>query len=414
MDIIEIAKKIKNAGGNLYLVGGAIRDEIIGVENHDKDYCITGISKDTFIKLFPEAHIRGKSFEVFDIERTEFALARIEKKSGIGHKEFSIQTGKNISIEQDLARRDITINAIAKDVLTGEIIDPFLGLKDIQNEIIRATTNAFCEDPLRVYRVARIAAQTGFKVDKSTIELMYSLKQELHSLSKERVFTELKKALETDKPSTFFQVLKNANVLDIHFKEIYNLIGALQPIKYHPEGDSYNHTMIVLDEASKLTKKLEIRFSALVHDLGKGVTPKEMYPHHYGHEQKGVEIVAKFGKRIGAPKKWISCGKVAASEHMRGGIFYKMSISKRVDFIERVSKSKLGIEGLQIVVKADRCSTRNTKEENIDFENIAKQCIQEINGEYIKQKYNIEDGVNFGKRLHEERIKWMKQHLKEV
>lgn len=412
MDIIEIAKKIKNAGGNLYLVGGAIRDEIIGVENHDKDYCVTGISKDTFIKLFPKAHLRGKAFEVFDIERTEFALARVEKKSGIGHKEFSIQTGENITIEQDLARRDITINAIAKDVLTGEIIDPHLGIKDIQNKTIRATTKAFCEDPLRVYRVARISAQTGFKVDKSTIELMYSLKSELNTLSKERVFTEFKKALETNKPSIFFEVLKQANVLDIHFKEIYDLIGALQPIKYHPEGDSYNHTMIVLDEASKLTKKLEIRFSALVHDLGKGVTPKEMYPHHYGHEQKGVEVVAKFGKRIGAPKNWISCGKVAASEHMRGGMFYKMSIPKRVDFIERVSKSKLGLEGLQIVVKADRCDRGDIKEENTDFETIAKQCIQEINGEYIKQKYNIEEGVNFGKRLHDERIKWMKQREK--
>ncbi len=411
MDIVEIAKKIEYAGGRLYLVGGAIRDELIGVQNHDKDYCITGISKNTFIELFPQAHIRGKAFEVFDIDKTEFALARVEKKNGIGHKEFDIETRKDITIQQDLARRDITINAIAKDVLTKEIIDPFGGIKDIQNKIIRATTKAFVEDPLRVYRVARIAAQTGFVVENNTISLMNCLKGELNTLSKERVFEEFKKALQTDKPSIFFEVLKKAGVLDIHFKEIYDLIGAIQPIKYHPEGDSYNHTMIVLDKSAQLTKKLEIRFSALVHDLGKGVTPKEMYPHHYGHDKKGVELVAKFGKRINAPQYWISCGKVSAQEHMKGGLFYKMSIPKRVQFIERISKSKLGLEGLQIVVTADKYRNNEKTKENLEFVHIAKQCITQINGEYLKQKYNIKDGVEFGKRLHQERVSWMKEKI---
>ncbi len=411
MDIVEIAKKIESAGGRLYLVGGAIRDELIGVQNHDKDYCVTGISKNTFIELFPQAHIRGKVFEVFDIDKTEFALARVEKKNGTGHKEFDIETRKDITIQQDLARRDITINAIAKDVLTKEIIDPFGGIKDIQNKIIRATTKAFVEDPLRVYRVARIAAQTGFVVENNTISLMNCLKGELNTLSKERVFEEFKKALQTDKPSIFFEVLKKAGVLDIHFKEIYDLIGAIQPIKYHPEGDSYNHTMIVLDKSAQLTKKLEIRFSALVHDLGKGVTPKEMYPHHYGHDKKGVELVAKFGKRINAPQYWISCGKVSAQEHMKGGLFYKMSIPKRVQFIERISKSKLGLEGLQIVVTADKYRNNETTKENLEFVHIAKQCITQINGEYLKQKYNIKDGVEFGKRLHQERVSWMKEKI---
>ncbi len=183
----------------------------------------------------------------------EFALARRETKTGIGHKEFEVDT-KDVTIEEDLARRDITINAIAKNVLTGEIIDPFNGRKDIKKGIIKATTNAFKEDPLRVYRVARIATKTKFKVEENTLKLMEELKPELNTLSKERVFVEFEKALKEDKPSIFFEVLKQAKVLDVHFKEIFDLIGALQPVEYHPEGDSYNHTMIVLDKAARVNK----------------------------------------------------------------------------------------------------------------------------------------------------------------
>ena len=192
-----------------------------------------------------------------------------------------------------------------------------------------------------------------------TIEMMKELKKELNSLSKERVFVEFSKALETDKPSIFFKTLKQADLLEIHFKEIADLIGVEQPIQYHPEGDAYNHTMLVLDMASELTKnfetnrKLEIRFSALVHDLGKGLTPKEEYPHHYGHENRGAEIVSNFGRNIKVPNNWIKCGKTACREHMRGGIFNKMKTAKKVEFIERVDKSLLGLDGLQIVVISD-------------------------------------------------------------
>ena len=347
-DINIIANKIKENGGRLYLVGGAVRDGLMGNLNHDEDYCVTGISCKRFQEIFPEAHIRGKAFAVFDINGMEFALARTESKIGKGHKEFLVKAEPEISIQEDLARRDITINAIAKDVLTGEIIDPFNGSQDLKNKIIRATTEHFKEDPLRVYRVVRFAAKLDFKVDTETIKYMNELKEELNTLSKERVFTELSKALETEKPSIFFDVLRSANVLDVHFKEIQDLIGAEQPVKYHPEGDAYNHTMLVLDMASDLTKnyehnrKLEIRFSALVHDLGKGVTPKEQYPHHYGHENTGAELVKKFGNTINVPKNWIKCGQTSCREHMRGGIFYKMRPAKKIEFIERVDKSLLG------------------------------------------------------------------------
>ena len=410
MEIVEIAKKIKQSGGTLYLVGGAVRDKLLKKENKDEDYVVVGLEEEEFIFLFPEVKPRGKSFKVFDIEGKEFALARVERKTGTGHKEFKITANKEITIEEDLKRRDITINAMAEDVLTGKLVDPFKGRKDLKSGIIRATSDSFKEDPLRVYRVARFATTFGFTVEKDTLKMMNSLKKELNTLSKERVFTEFKKALEQEKPSIFFEVLKNAEVLDVHFKEIYDLIGAEQPIKYHPEGDSYNHTMIALDNSAKLTKKLEVRFSTLVHDLGKGRTPKEMYPHHYGHEKRGVEPLIELSKRIGVPNIWKKCGKTAVLEHMIGGKFSELTTAKKVSFIERVDKSLLGLEGLQIVVYSDKCRILNVniKNNEYNFAKIGKKLIQEIDGKYIEEKYNIEPGIELGKRLHEERIKWMK------
>ena len=317
MGIERIAKIIEQNSGRLYLVGGAVRDSLLNRPIYDEDYCVVGIEKDKFIELFPEAISRGKFFEVFDLYGKEFALARTEKKTGKGHKNFEITTNKDITIEEDLKRRDITINAIAKDVLTGEIIDPFNGVKDIENKVIRAIGKSFLEDPLRVYRVARFASELEFKVEENTLKYMNNSRDELDTLSKERVFVEFRKGLASSTPSIFFNVLKEAKVLDIHFKEIYDLIGSLQPIKYHPEGDSYNHTMIAVDNSVELTDDLLIRYACLVHDLGKGLTPKEEYPHHHGHAAKGVEPVRNLSNRIGVPTSWKKAGITSSKEHMR-------------------------------------------------------------------------------------------------
>lgn len=317
MEIEQIARLIEKNGGRLYLVGGAIRDILLNRPIFDEDYCVVGLGKEEFFKLFPNANLRGESFEVFDLEGREFALARTEKKTGRGHKEFETTTSKNITIEEDLKRRDVTINSIAQDVLTKEIIDPFRGVEDIKNGIIRATSDKFLEDPLRVYRVARFASQLDFKVDQNTIKMMNSLREEVETLSKERVFCEFRKALATNKPSEFFNVLREANVLDIHFKEIYDLIGSLQPLEYHPEGDSYNHTMIAVNNSIKFTNNLMIRYATLVHDLGKGLTPKEMYPHHHGHSEKGVVPVRNLSNRIGVPTSWKKAGITSTKEHMK-------------------------------------------------------------------------------------------------
>lgn len=412
MPIVEIAKKIQKAGGKLYLVGGAIRDKLLNKKISDEDYCVVGMEEEEFINLFPNAiNARGKVFKVFIIEGHEFALARKEKKEGKGHKEFKIISNKNIRIEEDLQRRDITINAIAEEVLTGKIVDPFNGREDLKKRVIKAVSNAFKEDPLRVYRVARFAATFEFEVDKKTIKMMKELKKELIDLPKERVFDEFRKALNTDKPSIFFEILKKAETLDVHFKEIYDLIGARQPKKYHPEGDSYKHTLLTLDNSAKLTKNTITRFCALVHDLGKGTTPKDMYPHHSEHEKRGIEPLKNLSKRIGIPTKWKKSGRTAILEHMRGGRFEKMSSSKKVSFIERVEKTDLGLEGLQIVVYADKCRLIDDKIRNkeYNFAKIGKRMLEEVNGEFIKNKYKIEPGIEFGKKLHEERVNWMKQ-----
>lgn len=412
-EIVEIATKIENAGGRLYLVGGAVRDEMMGRKVEDKDYCVTGLSQETFEKLFPKAILRGKDFAVYDINGQEFALARTERKVGEGHKNFEIQTDTNITIEKDLARRDITINSIAKDVLTEEIIDPFGGVVDIKNKIIKMTTEAFAEDPLRVYRVARFAATLEFEVEENTIKEMKKLKSELSSLAVERVFAEFKKALASNKPSLFFDTLRKAEVLEIHFKEIYDLIGKIQPEKYHPEGDSYNHTMIVVDNSTKLTDNLEIRYSCLVHDLGKAATPIEILPHHYGHEERGEKLVSKLGNRIKVPKSWTNCAKIAAKEHMKGGKFYDMTPKKQVDFIEKVAKSKLGLDGMKIVVACDKWRNGKTPED-IKFDVIGKKCIKEVNGDMIKERYEIEQGKKLKEKLHEERIIWLKKYYQSI
>ncbi len=417
MKIEEIATLIKQSGGNTYLVGGAVRDAILNKPIKDEDYCITGFTSEKFLQLFPNAKVRGKAFEVFDLEGKEFALARRETKIGKGHKEFVIETNEEITIEEDLKRRDITINSIAQDVLTKEIIDPFGGKEDLENKIIRATSSRFSEDPLRVYRVARIASSLNFIVSRKTLNMMNKLKDELLTLSKERVFAEFRKALETDKPSIFFKVLRDAEVLDVHFKEVYDLIGAIQPIKYHPEGDSYNHTMLALDNSAKLTKDVKVRFCTLVHDLGKGRTPKEMYPHHYNHEQRGQEPLRNLCKMLGTPNDWKKMGTTAVLEHMKGGIFPQMTIAKKVSFIEKIDKSSLGLKGLQIVVYSDRCrnadsSKEEIKDEKYDFYKIGNKMLKTIDGEYIKKKFNLKPGIEFGKKLHEERVKWLKNNIK--
>lgn len=404
MDIKLIANKISKAGGHLYLVGGAVRDIVLGLTPKDYDYSVTGLNEKEFKDIFPEAFLRGKDFPVFDLDGTEFALARKEIKTAPGHNGFSIQTDKSFTIEDDLARRDITINSIAIDVLTNEKIDPFNGIKDCKNKIIRATSNAFLEDPLRVYRVARFAAEYNFDIDNNTYSLMKSLKDELPTLSAERVFTEFRKALLSKNPSIFFLVLRRAECLDVHFTEIYRQIGITQPLKYHPEGDVYNHTMEVIERTATMTSDELIRFAALVHDFGKIATPKEILPHHYNHENNGDDLVRDFCNRLKMPTNFKKVGITSCREHMKAGKFYDLRPATKVDFLVKNSKTILGLKGLEIIANCDK-----EREIKIEFADIGKRMLEEINGKTINND-NI-DYIKLNEKIRQQRISWIKSHL---
>lgn len=354
MQEIEFATAVADAGGRAFVVGGFVRDELMGLVPHDKDLMVTGLSHEEFIKIFPVAIMTGKDFPVFrleiDGEEMEVALARKERKIAQGHNGFSMLADGTVSVEEDLARRDTTMNAMARDLLSNEVIDPFGGAEDIRNRVIHHVSDAFREDALRVLRVARQAAKFGFSVADETIGMCRSCKEELRTISAERVREEMMKALETERPSVFFRTLVACDCLSVVFSEIDALRGKTQPVEHHPEGDAFEHTMQVLDRASSLTTDVMVRFAALCHDIGKGVTPKEMLPKHHGHDAKGAEIVATFanGRFLAAHK---DAAKVASKFHMKARS--AMGAKPMLAMIEELSKSKLGVDGLRVVVAAD-------------------------------------------------------------
>jgi len=289
----------------IYLVGGAVRDKLLGNPGKDNDWVVVGSTPQEMEEQNFKAV--GKDFPVFLHPETkeEYALARTERKSGKGYKGFTFHTSTDITLEEDLARRDLTINAIAEDH-TGKLIDPFNGKQDIEDKILRHVSPAFVEDPLRVLRVARFAARLGFRIAPETMALMNEISEsgELETLVPERVWNELEQAMGETYPSRFILALRACHALDILFPEIERLFGIPQPEKYHPEIDTGIHTLMSLNQASRLSQDPQIRFATLVHDLGKGTTAKEKLPSHHGHEERGVKLIEALCKRYRAPKQY--------------------------------------------------------------------------------------------------------------
>ncbi|WP_310877046.1 HD domain-containing protein [Priestia megaterium] len=386
MKEIEFAEKVNTAGGTTYIVGGWVRDELMNQEPKDKDYCVTGFDKTLFLGTFPEAQqVIGqngkKNVEVFLLDingnREEIALARKEIKQGEGYHGFKFISNKDITIEDDLYRRDLTINSMAINILTNELIDPYGGKQDIENKVLRATSEAFYEDPLRVYRVAVRHAKTGFEVDDKTKEMMKIASQELHTVKKERVVQELKKSLTSDNPDKFFRLLQEIEVLDIHFGHLDNLYGVIQPVQHHPEGDAFEHTMRVLTAMRKLTSKEERLFSALVHDLGKGITPKELLPKHHGHESAGVPLVKEMCKELGVPKKWEQAALFATENHGKFHSLGNMRDIRIVDLLNEAEKNPLTVEGFADVALSDSRGKENPNEHH-PYYTFALEVIREI------------------------------------
>lgn len=340
----EFVRHIRLAGGRIAVVGGWVRDSLRGVEPKDKDYVISGVVEDKFISLFPEAQKVGRSFPVFllciDGHSCEVAFARKERKTGKGYRGFCVQSNPDVTLENDLSRRDTTINAMALELFAdgtpSQLIDLFGGKEDVGRGIIRAVSSCFTEDPVRSLRAARQAAEFGYDIAPCTIRYMRFCREELAGEPQERIFAELSRALAAPRPSVFFRSLLSADLLDLIFPEIFALIGKTQPREFHPEGDAFEHTMATVDAVARWTENLVVRFAALVHDIGKGVTPEELLPHHYGHEVKGLTVLEQWDCRMGFPKLWRRVADFVIAEHMRAPRLKKPG--KIADFLIRLSK----------------------------------------------------------------------------
>lgn len=301
----------------VYCVGGAVRDELLGCTVKDHDYVVVGATPKQMTALGYRPV--GKDFPVFlhPQTREEYALARTERKTAKGYKGFQVYAAPEVTLEQDLARRDLTINAIARDA-EGKLIDPHRGVDDLKAGVLRHVGPAFVEDPVRILRLARFAARfADFTVAEETQALMCEMVEngEVDALIPERVWQELAKGLMEARPSRMFDVLRQCGALKKILPEVERLFGVPQPPQHHPEVDTGVHVMLVVDYAAAQGFDLPVRFAALMHDLGKGTTPIEMLPRHIGHEQRGVGLVKEVCKRLRVPNDCRDVAVITANFH---------------------------------------------------------------------------------------------------
>lgn len=303
----------------VYLVGGAVRDQLLHIDIYDKDWVVVGSSPEQMLATgFTPV---GKDFPVFLHPKTkqEYALARTERKTGAGYTGFACYYAPDVTLEEDLARRDLTINAIAQDN-AGKLIDPYGGQRDLHNRLLRHVSDAFIEDPLRVLRVARFAAKfahLGFTIADETMELMKQITQsgELQHLTAERVWQEWQKSLATQHPEIFISALRQCGALKVVLPELDLLFGVPQPEKWHPEIDTGVHTLMVAAQAAKISSSIAVRFAAQVHDLGKGVTPKSEWPSHKMHCHTGINIIKALCDRVRIPNECKELALLVCEQH---------------------------------------------------------------------------------------------------
>jgi tRNA nucleotidyltransferase (CCA-adding enzyme) len=299
-----------------YLVGGSVRDEILGLPVTDHDHVVVGSTPEEMVRLGYRAV--GKDFPVFLHPGTheQYALARTERKVSRGYKGFEVYASPEVSLQEDLARRDLTINSIAKDE-DGNIIDPFGGIADLEAGLLRHISPAFTEDPVRVLRTARFAARFGFRIAPETLTLMSEMVHngEVDALVPERVWQEFARGLMEHKPSRMFYALRECGALTRLMPEVDALFGVPQPPQYHPEIDTGVHVMMVIDHAAGKNYSLPVRFAALTHDLGKSTTPPEEWPRHIGHEARSVKLVNDLCERIRSPNEARDLALLVARYH---------------------------------------------------------------------------------------------------
>jgi tRNA nucleotidyltransferase (CCA-adding enzyme) len=324
----------------IYLVGGAVRDKLLQIPVTDKDWVVVGATPQ---QLLAQGYQQvGHDFPVFLHPKTkqEYALARTERKSGKGYTGFICDFNPDITLEQDLIRRDLTINAIAQ-APSGEFIDPFNGIGDLNQKLLRHISIAFREDPLRVLRVARFAARyhyLGFTIAEETLQLMQQMvaEGEINYLTPERVWKETEKALKTHDPQIYFKVLHQCGALNVLFPEVEKLFGVPAPAKWHPEIDSGIHTLLALKQSAQLTAEPETRFAVLCHDLGKGMTPQNQWPHHKDHGIAAVPIIRQLCARLKIPNHYRAIALFVCQYHDELHIIDQLSAKRIIELFNGI------------------------------------------------------------------------------
>jgi len=399
----------------IYLVGGAVRDRLLNLPVSDRDWVVTGATPEEMInKGFLPV---GKDFPVFLHPKTreEYALARTERKTARGYHGFEFYAAPDVTLEQDLCRRDLTINAMAEDE-SGRLIDPFHGAEDLKDRRLRHVSEAFAEDPVRLLRVARFwsrFAVHGFRIADETMALMRDMVAagEVDALVPERVWQEIQRALAEMQPRRFFEALRDSGACRIILPEFEALFGVPQPEKYHPEIDAGLHCLMVLDEAARLSPDPEVRFAALCHDLGKAVTPSEQWPAHHGHEQSGLRPLRALCARLRVPKRFQELATIVMrfhthchrAESLRPGTLLRLL--EQVDGLRRPQR----FEQFLLACEADYLGRGGQNGEDYPQAALLREalaCIQAVDvGEICRTNLT---GKALGERIHQARARALK------
>lgn len=407
----------------IYLVGGAVRDKLLGLPHKEKDWVVVGATEQEMLnRNFRRV---GKDFPVFLHPETkeEYALARTERKKGKGYYGFECHASPNVTLEQDLLRRDITMNAIAEDE-QGNLIDPYHGYRDLKNKIIRHVSPAFSEDPVRILRVARFMARfapLGFQIANETKQLMRDMVQsnEVDALVPERVWQEMERALKEVEPTQFILTLRECGALERLWPSLNRLWGIPQPEKYHPEIDTGIHVMLSLEIACQLSHDPVVRFATLCHDLGKGETPPSDWPSHRGHEKSGVPLIKEFCKKYRIPNEYKDLAVLVSHYHLHSHrvkelkpstllkLFKDLDIFRKPERFEKFllaceadARGRKGLEN-NVYVQAEilRKLANQLRVISIDEKDLQKQTTEKL------------DGKKIGEILHKKRLRAIKQFL---
>lgn len=395
----------------VYLVGGAVRDKLLGLPIKERDWVVVGSNPEELGQLGYQQV--GRDFPVFlhPQSKEEYALARTERKSAPGYYGFECKFDPAVTLEDDLLRRDLTINAMAMD-MDGQLIDPYQGQKDLQEKRLRHVSPAFAEDPVRVLRVARFAARyhyLGFRLDDETRLLMYQMvkRGELNYLVAERVWQEWQRSLNEKNPEIFISILRACGALAIILPEINALFGVPNTRFYHPEVDSGVHTLMVLQAATTLSADPIVRFAALVHDLGKAITPHAQWPKHHGHEESGVKPIESLCNRLRIPADYRKFAVLVSRQHLNMHRVVEMRVATLVKILEQVDafRRPQNFDNLLLVCEADARGKGKNKEINYWQSDLWRQiyqtCSQVSVQELINEGYQ---GAAIKEALHQRRI----------